>query len=104
GLRTLHALVLYWMVLQNPRASFTLERPRLPGQDHPGLGAREPLYVMLTSWATAWGKDALLNVPEYFHNAVFYTARFRFLEPAEQGRFEALRRVLATLPVAEASP
>ena len=38
-----------------------------------------------------------------FHNARFYAPPFAFLSPAEQGRFEALCRDLAALPVAEAS-
>jgi hypothetical protein len=54
-------------------------------------------------WAHDWGKDALLNFPEYFHNAVFYATLFRFLSPRRQGRFEAIRRDLASLHVAAAS-
>jgi hypothetical protein len=54
-------------------------------------------------WAAAWGKDALANVPAYFHNARFYAPPFAFLSAAEQGRFEALVRDLARLGVAEAS-
>ncbi len=29
-----------WLLMQNPRASFSLDRRRLPGQEHPGLGSR----------------------------------------------------------------
>ncbi|MET0553344.1 MAG: hypothetical protein ABW221_09925 [Vicinamibacteria bacterium] len=103
GPPTLHVLAILWAALQNPRASFTADRPRLPGQDHPGLGVGRRLYDLLRGWAGALGKDALLNVPEHYHNALFYAAPFRFLEPAEQGRFEALRRDLADLRVADAS-
>ncbi|HET6899115.1 MAG TPA: histone deacetylase, partial [Vicinamibacteria bacterium] len=45
----------------------------------------------------------LVNVPAYFHNARFYAPPFAFLHPAGQGRFEALRRDLAGVAVAEAS-
>jgi hypothetical protein len=103
GPETLHVLAILWAALQNPRASFTPERPRLPGQDHPGLGVGRRLYEVLRGWAAAFGKDALLNVPEHYHNALFYAGQFRFLDPVEQGRFEALRRDLAGLPVADAS-
>ncbi len=103
GPETLHVLAVLWVVSQDPRASFTPERPRLPGQDHPGLGVGRRLYEVLRGWAVAWGKDALLNVPEHYHNALFYAAQFRFLDPVEQGRFEALRRDLSGLGVAEAS-
>jgi hypothetical protein len=53
-------------------------------------------------WAEAWGKDGLVNVPAYFHNAKFYAPPFAFLAAVEQGRFEALCRDLAG-PVADAS-
>jgi hypothetical protein len=103
GLEALHVLAVLWVSLQNPRAAFTPDRPRLPGQDHPGLGVGRRLYALLRAWGERWGKDALLNVPEHYHNALFYAAQFRFLDPVEQGRFEALRRDLAGLRVAEAS-
>jgi hypothetical protein len=103
GPETLHVLAILWVALQNPRASFTPERPRLPGQEHPGLGVGRRLYEVLRGWAGAFGKDALLNVPEHYHNALFYAAQFRFLDPVEQGRFEALRRDLSGLRVADAS-
>lgn len=44
------------------------------------------------AWAASWHKDGLLNLPEYYHNAVFYSAIFRFIAPVRQGRFEALQR------------
>ena len=47
--------------------------------------------------------DALVAIPQHYHNAVFYAPIFRFLSPESQGRFEALRRDLARLPVARAS-
>ena len=103
GPENLHVLAILWAALQNPRASFTPDRPRLPGQDHPGLGVGRRLYEVLRGWAVAFGKDALLNVPEHYHNALFYAGQFRFLDPIEQGRFEALRRDLAGLHVADAS-
>ena len=103
GVEPLQALVVLWVALQDPRAPFTERKPRLPGQDHPGLGVGRRVYEMLRAWCERWGKDALVNVPEYYHNAVFYASSFRFLAAAEQGRFEALRRDLAHLHVAEAS-
>jgi hypothetical protein len=103
GVEVLSVLVVEWLALQDPRAVFTRERPRLPGQTHPGLGLGRQLYTRVLGWAAAWGKDALVNVPAYFHNAKFYAPPFAFLSAAEQGRFEALGRDLADVPVADAS-
>lgn len=103
GLEVLSVLFNTWLSLQDPRAQFTPERPRLPGQRWPGLGLARAFYSLMARWAREWGKDAVLATPEYFHNAVFYSPAFRFLSPREQGRFEALRRDLAGVPVAAAS-
>jgi hypothetical protein len=103
GLSVLSFLSIHWLSLQDPHGRFTPEKPQLPGQIHPGLGLARPLVERLRCWALAWGKDGLLNVPEYFHNAVFYSPEFRFLSPQRQGRFEALSRDLAHLHVARAS-
>jgi hypothetical protein len=103
GLDVLSVLAVHWLALQDPRASFTPERPRLPGQRHPGLGLGRQLYTRVLGWAASWGKDALANVPAYFHNALFYAPPFAFLSGAEHGRFQALRRDLAPLGVAPAS-
>jgi hypothetical protein len=103
GLDILSFLFIRWVALQDPRREFTVERPRLPGQRYPGLGVGRRLYERLRAWATAWGKDGLLNVPEYLHNAVFYSESFRFLSAVRQGRFEALWRDLLSLGVAAAS-
>lgn len=103
GLELLSLLTIRWLALQDPRGRFSRERPRLPGQRFPGLGLSKPVVLRLLHWARAWGKDGLVNAPEYYHNAVFYSAIFRFVSPARQGRFEALRRDLARLSVARAS-
>lgn len=103
GLDVLSVLVVHWLEMQDPRAEFTPDRPQLPGQRHPGLRLTRPLISRIHGWAAAWGKDAVLNVPEYFHNAVFYSAAYRFVSPVRQGRFLALRRDLAGLSVSAAS-
>jgi hypothetical protein len=92
-----------WLTLQDPDRPFPADRPRLPGQDHPGLGLVRAVYERLLAWAEDWGKDGLLNFPEYFHNAVIYAPAFRFISPGREGRFRALRRDLAPLAMADAS-
>lgn len=103
GFEVLSVLAIRWLALQDPAARFTPERPRLPGQRFPGLGLIRPLILRIHEWARAWGKDALVNYPEFFHNAVFYSALYRFVSPERQGRFEALQRDIGMLPIAESS-
>lgn len=103
GLEVLSFLSMHWLTLQDPDRPFPPARPRLPGQEHPGLGLSRALYTRLLLWAEDWGKDGLLNFPEYYHNALIYAPAFRFISPAREGRFQALRRDLAPLSLAEAS-
>ena len=99
----LSVLAIRWLALQDPQAHFTHDRPPLPGQRFPGLGLARTLILRMHAWAKAWGKDALVNFPEYFHNAVLYSAAYRFVSPMRQGGFEALVRDLSALPLATAS-
>lgn len=103
GQGVVSALTIQWLSMQDPRAAFTKARRRLPGQRHPGLGLTRELILRIHRWAASWGKDALVNFPEHYHNAVFYSALFRFASPEREGRFQALRRDLAALSVAAAS-
>lgn len=103
GLDVLSFLAVHWLSLQHPLAHFTAERSRLPGQTYPSLRLGRQLMARVVAWAEAWGKDGLVNFPEYFHNALFYSEIFHFLSPIRQGRFEALARDLAPLGVARAS-
>jgi len=84
-------LSMEWLLLQDPHRSFPPERPRLPGQKYPGLGVgREVMELMLISgWRL--GCIGVVASPAWFHNAVMYRIHYRFVDPAEEGRFLALR-------------
>jgi hypothetical protein len=103
GLEVLSFLSMNWLTLQDPDRAFPAHRPALPGQDYPGLGLSRAVYERLLLWAEDWGKDGLLNFPEYFHSALIYRPAFRFISAVREGRFQALRRDLASLSMAEAS-
>jgi len=79
-----------WLKLQNPYRPFPPERPKLPGQDHPGLGqGREAMEIMLISgWRL--GCIGVVSSPAWFHNAVMYRVHYRFVDPQEEGRFLAM--------------
>jgi acetoin utilization deacetylase AcuC-like enzyme len=95
------ALYVHWVSLRNPRAQFSEKRPRLPGQDVPGLGLAREVGSMLARMAIRLGLGGVVWRPAFFHTA--YTARheFHFVDPERQGRFEALLRDLGHLPLLE---
>lgn len=103
--RCLGAPVLYihWLSLRNPRAQFSDRRPRLPGQEAPGLGLARESGTMLALMAIRLGLAGVVFRPAHYHSA--YTARhhFAFVDPARQGRFEALVRDLSHLPLLQAT-
>jgi hypothetical protein len=87
-------LTVDWLLLQDPRAEFTPERPRLPGQEAPGLGIGERVLELLYRIATRLELHALVTVAEHFHNASLYRRELPYFDPTEGGRFRALERVL----------
>lgn len=103
GLEVFSLLTVRGLVMQDPRGVFPADRPRLPGQDHPGLGLFSRLLGRLHQWAEDWGKDGLLAFPPHYHVAVMASRSLRFVSAARQGRFDALRRDLAGHPLADAS-
>ncbi len=99
----LEFLYIEWMLLQNPAEEFSLRNPKWPGQDHPGLGIGEETMLMLFQGAQRLGLDGLAHHPSRYHIAFIGSGKFFFLDPALQGRFEALREVLAPLDLTEAA-
>lgn len=92
-------LYVHWLTLRNPRASFTAGRPRLPGQDAPGLGLAPEASDLIGRIATRLGLAGVALRPSHYH--VAYAARrgFRFVDPKRQGRFEALIRDTKGIPL-----
>ena len=92
-------LYVHWMSLRNPRAQFSERRPRLPGQDVPGLGLAREAGSMLARMAVRLGLAGVVIRPAHYHMAYAARHEFAFLDPARQGRFEALVRDTAGLPL-----
>ncbi len=99
----LEVLFVHWLCLRNPRAQFSALRPRLPGQDVPGLGIAREAGTMLGRMAVRLGLAGVAFRPAHYHNAYAARHAFAFVDPARQGRFEALMRDLAGLPLLEAT-
>ncbi len=96
-------LFIQWLMMQDPRKSFDARRPPLPDQDHPGLGLFLYFGHLLQLMAVRLHCDGLMNHPAHFHNAVLYGKVMHFVDPEAEGRFQALRRDLAGLHLAEAT-
>jgi len=80
----LKVLTVEWLLLQNPQASFTRHKPRLPGQEHPGLGLGDELLALFTLMGRHLQVDGIINVPEYLHTGLLFGKRFIFLSPHVQ--------------------
>lgn len=92
-----------WLLLQNPRAEFTADRPRLPGQNHPGLGMSQDIIALLILACDRLQLDGLVFVPAYYHSASQGRKWLRFLDAHDEGVFEALQQALHGLPLSEAA-
>lgn len=103
GPAPLKVLWIEWLLLQDPTSPFSARRPRLPGQDHPGLGLAAPVLAALVEVARRLGLDGIVQRPAHYHNAVVAAPVFRFLDPADAGRFEAIGTRVAGLSLCEAS-
>ena len=96
-------LMIEWLALQNPKAQFSVERPRLPEQIYPGLGCLVNIQDMLYHFAKSGNKDAIVDVPQHYHGAVIYSRMYSFFSPIDGGRFAAMVRDFKGSPLADVS-
>ncbi|HXT23024.1 MAG TPA: histone deacetylase [Thermoanaerobaculia bacterium] len=96
-------LAIEWLLLQNPRAVFTAERPPLPGQRHPGLGMLRDVIALLVQVCHRLHLDGITYTPSHFHLASQSTKYLRFREPRDAAAFDAMKAAVAGLPLGEAT-
>jgi len=96
-------LIIEWLCLQNPLKSFTPDKPRLPGQDYPGLGIGRKTVELIQMVAMDLEKDGILNYPQYYHNAVMYSEIFKFYNPVLYGRMLAIKELLKDFTFADSA-
>ncbi|MGF1508299.1 MAG: hypothetical protein ACFB9M_02205 [Myxococcota bacterium] len=92
-----------WLLMQDPNAHFTLDRPRLPGQEHPGLGVARYATELLIRSCVRLGLAGVSNNPSHFHNGIAGSSEFRFLDPELEGRTRALAMSLSDFSISDAS-
>lgn len=94
-----HVLFVNWLSLRNPRAHFSTLRPQLPGQEVPGLGLARELTQLLALMAKRLRLDGVAFRPSWFHMAWAARHEARFVDAKRQGRFLALQRDMAKVPL-----
>ena len=101
--RPYSTLVIDWVRFQDPCAEFGEGYPKLPGQEHPGLHLLRKGTDLMLDQVRELDVDLVLTYPQHFHNAIFYSTKFRFLDPLTEGHFQALCRDLKDGGLAKAS-
>lgn len=96
-------LWLEWLLLQNPRLAFTAERPRLPGQQHPGLGMLRETLAALVLVCDRLGLDGIGVTATHFHPAAQSIDSMQFVDPDDAPVFRALVQAVRDRPAREAS-
>ena len=96
-------LIIHWLVLSDPESGFNFKRPRLPGQQHPGLGLLPESLKLLRNIGRDLLIDGILDIPDHFHTAQFYARTMRFFDPVAEGTFQAMMRDLSGIPLTLAS-
>ncbi len=96
-------ILIHWLLLSDPERPFSIDRPRLPGQERPGLGLLSECLTLLRGIGGELPLDGVLDIPDHYHTALFYSRRFRFLDPSAEGQFQVMSRDLKGIPLALAS-
>jgi acetoin utilization deacetylase AcuC-like enzyme len=96
-------ITLEWLLLQNPRGSFSERRPRLPGQQHPGLGLLRDFMGWLVVVCETHALDGVSFVAAHYHIAMQSRHLVSPLHPKDEARLRALAAALEGLPLPEAT-
>lgn len=96
-------LAVEWLLLQNPRAAFTADRPALPSQRYPGLGMLRDVLALLVQVCHRLHLDGVTFTPSHYHLVSQSTKYLHFLDPQDAATFDALKEALAGLPLGEAT-
>ena len=83
-------LILDWLTVQNPLRRFSRERPPLPGQLHPGLNLGRRTVDIFADLGKLNHNDGLMAFPAFFHIALVFFPRCRFVNPEKMGEVLAI--------------
>lgn len=92
-----------WLLLQNPRAHFSDQRPALPGQQYPGLGMLRETMAAMVLVCDRLKLDGIGVTASRFHPAAQSADVMLPLEAADAPIFRALIAAVGELPMAKAA-
>ncbi len=92
-----------WLLLQNPRKQFTTDRPRLPGQEFPGLGLLAEIVALMVVMCERIGLDGIMFVPAHYYMAALGRRHLVFVHPDDAKAYAAIRRAVSGLALADAT-
>lgn len=96
-------LVIEWLLLQNPRESFSEQRRQLPGQQHPGLGLLREIFGFLVVLCETIGLDGVVFSPSHLHVAAVSHPHARFLNPEREALLRGLEELFVGVALDQAS-
>jgi acetoin utilization deacetylase AcuC-like enzyme len=99
----MEVIALEWLLLQNPRATFSARRPQLPGQKYPGLGLLRDIIGWLIVVCERHRLDGIFFTTAHYHLAVQSRHLVTPLHAADEARIRAFSKALAGLSLAEAT-
>ena len=99
----MEVISLEWLLLQNPREPFSPKRPRLPGQQHPGLGLLRDFMGWLVVVCETHQLDGVYFVAAHYHVAMQSRRLVRPLLPEDEARLDAMAKALRGVPLPEAT-
>lgn len=90
-----------WLLLQDPHAEPSPDKPLLPGQKHPGLGCLRILVGMLVIACERLDLDGLTFVPSQYHVAAQGRSLATFYDPSDEGAFLLLEDLVRGRTIAD---
>ena len=99
----LRLLNVEWLLAQNPLEPFTLQRPQLPGQDHPGLGISDEILSIFVEACNRFKLDGVIHCPSHYHVAVKAMKHFHYPDPLDDAIFATVRLALDKYSLKDAS-
>ena len=103
GAPPVRTLFIEWLELKDPRVPFSQHKPKLPGQQRPGLGLADETMQLLGRAAERLKLGGVSFIPSHYHVAWMAKKRFVAVDPVERGKMRAIVRALKGIPLDRAS-